>query len=347
MSKDGLSYQQLETAFRHDNFEPLYFFYGEEQFLMDELQELLLEHALAPAERDFNLDVVYGAEAEAQEVLAICAGYPVMAQRRVVVVRDFDKLKGNRQFKSYAEHPNPSAVVLLVCGQKPNLSAHPYRALREHGAWAHFETLYDNEMPGWIQERVQAQGYEIEPRAVQMLADYVGTDLRTAAGEIDKLITFVGERGAIGRDDVIRASGQTREFNVFELQEALGQGRFKDAQHIADRMLQRAANASSEAIMIVAVLKAYFSKLWKLLACQGQRLSKNELARRIGVSPYFVKEYQVSLRRFQRQDIEEAFAALLAADFELKGGSRRDERVVTTLLLRRLQPARHARRQSV
>lgn len=336
---DGRSYKQLRTAFEHANFDPLYFLYGEEPFLIDELQEVLLANALAPSERDFNLDIVYGAEAEAQEVLALCAGYPVMAERRVVIVRDFDQLQNNRQFTSYAERPNPSAVVLLICKGKPNLSAHPYRALREHAVWGHFKPLYDDEMPGWIKRRVEAQGHQIEPRAVQMLADYVGTDLRSAAEEIEKLITFVGGRETLAGEDVIRASGQTREFNVFELQEALGQGRYTDAMQTAEHMLQQASNARSEAIMIVAVLSTYFNKLWKLLECRGQRLSKGEVARRIGVSPYFVSEYQASLRRFGRADIEEAFEALLAADNELKGGSRRGAAIIVTLLLRRLVPA--------
>ena len=340
--KTGLSYQQLETAFQHENFEPLYFLYGEEQFLIDELQDCFLKHALNPSERDFNLDIVYGAEAEATSVLALCAGYPVMAARRVVIVRDFEKLKGNRQFKDYAEKPNPSAVVMLICGDKPNVSAHPYRALRRHAAWSRFKTLYDNEMPGWIKQRVEAQGYRIEPKAVRMLSNYVGTDLRSAAAEIEKLTTFAGRRGQITGEDVVRASGQTREFNVFELQEALGQGRYTDALRTADRMLQQASNASSEAIMIVAVLNAYFTKLWKLLACQGQRLSKQALAKRIGVSPYFVKEYQISLRRFGPEDVEQAFSALLAADYELKGGSNRDERLIVTLLMKRLIPGEKA-----
>lgn len=334
----GLSFEQLETAFRHRNFKPLYFFYGEERFLADELQRVLIDHALEPHERDFNLDLVYGAEVDAQALLALSASYPVMAERRVVVVRDFDKVRDNRLFTSYAERPNPTAVVLLICSGKPNLSAHPYRALREHADWAEFKPLYENQMPGWIQRRVQSLGYEIEPQAVQMLAEFVGADLRTAVGEIEKLITFAGGRRRLVADDVVRASGQTREHNVFELQKAIGEGRLRDALRITDRMLQQASNARGEALMIVSVLTGYFTKLWKLLVCQQKRVPEQAMAARIGVPPFFVKEYLFSLRRFGPHAIEQAFAALLAADFELKGGATRDERLVLTLMLRRLSP---------
>ncbi len=339
MAKDtGPSYDNLATAFRHQNFDPLYFFFGEETFLIDELQELLIEEALAPSQHDFNLDVVYGSEAEASEVLGLCQGFPAGAPRRVVIVREFEKLEHNREFKTYAQQPNPQAVVLLACTSKPNLSAHPYRALKEHATWSEFRSLYDNEMPDWIQDYVNGQGYEIEPKAIQMLADYVGTDLQRTASEIEKLITFAGDRTRLTADDVLAASGQTREFNVFELQAAIGEGRHADAARIAERILQQASNPRGEAIMIVAVLNGYFDKLWKLQKPGTLRKNKYDLAGEIGVNPYFVEEYKHAAQRYDQATIADAYAALLAADYELKGGASRDASLILTLLLRRLLP---------
>ena len=339
MAKDtGPSFDDLATAFRHENFEPLYFLFGEEGFLIRRLEEILIEHALPPEQHDFNLDVVYGSDTDAASVRSVCQGYPVMARRRVVIVREFEKLDGNRQFKSYAEQPNPQAVVVLSCTTKPNLSAHPYRALKETAMWSHFKPLYDNEMPGWIKKHVERRGYEIEPKAVQMLADYVGTDLQTAVSEVDKLITFAGERTRLTADDVLDASGQTREFNVFELQSAIGEGRYDDAMRILSRLLQQASNPRSEAIMVVAVLNGYFDKLWKLQDGAAQSMNKYKLAGHIGVSPYFVEEYKHAARRYSRAAIGEAYTALCAADYELKGGANRDARLVLSLLVRRLLP---------
>jgi len=339
MAKDtGPSYDDLATAFRHQNFDPLYFFFGEETFLIDELQELLIDEALEPNQHDFNLDIVYGTETEASSVMNLCQGYPAGAQRRVVIVREFEKLENNRQFKSYAEQPNPQAIVLLACTDSPNLSAHPYRALKNNATWSEFRSPYDNEMPDWIQEYVQGQGYEIEPRAMQMLAEYVGTDLQRAASEIEKLMTFAGDRSRLTTDDVIAASGQTRDFNVFELQSAIGEGRHADAERIADRILQQASNPRSEAIMVVAVLNGYFDKLWTLQKPGALRKSKYDIAGDIGVSPYFVQEYRHAAQQYDRASISDAFSALLAADYELKGGASRDASLVLTLLLRRLLP---------
>ncbi|MEZ4702313.1 MAG: DNA polymerase III subunit delta [Rhodothermales bacterium] len=336
MAASGQTYEQLDTAFRHRNFKPLYFIYGDERFLMDELQRQLIANSLEEHERAFNLDIVYGNDTDAPSVLALCASYPVMAERRVVIVREFDQLKESQRFAAYAEHPNPTAIVLLLCGKKPNLSAHPYRGLKAHAEWAEIKPLYDNQMPGWLQKQVQARGYTITPEAVHMLADYIGVNLQAAVVEIDKLITYAGDRKAITGDDVVRASGQTREFNVFELQRAIGEYRYSDALRTAERLLRQASNQRGEALMIVSVLTSYFTKLWKLHGIQGRGITDKEIAARVGISPYFIKEYQQVIRHFNRYAVERAFASLLAADYELKGGSGRDERLVLALLMRRL-----------
>ncbi len=332
----SLSFEQIETAFRHRNFKPLYFFYGDETFFIDRAQELLVENALAPHERDFNLDVIYGAEAEAAQVLAQCAAYPMMAERRVVLVRDFEKLRGNALFQHYAERPNPSAIVLLACRTKPNLSAHPYRALKQHAAWAEFKRVKQSEVAGWLTGYLRGRGYKLDPDAAAMLADTVGTDLQTAAGEADKLVVYAAPRTTITREDVLSAGGHSREFNVFELQKAVGEGAYAAAITIAEQLLQQASNPGGEALRIVSILTAYFVRLQKLAHCIHKRMPERAMAAEVGVSPFFLKEYLVSARRYPQPRLDGAFSALLAADYELKGGSTRSASLVMLLLLRRL-----------
>ncbi len=334
--KTGAQFDDLATAFRHGNFRPLYFLYGEETFPMDELQALLVEHALQPHERDFNLDVVYGPEATAPDALARCAAYPMMAERRVVIVRGFEQLADNRLFQGYAERPNPTAVVLLVCNGKPNLTQHPYRALKQHAVWAEFKPLYDRQMPGWIADRMKKRGHPAGGAAAQRLAERVGPNLRAAALEIEKLIAYVGEAREVTEDDVVRAAGQSREANPFELQKAVGDGDDARAAAIVEALMQQAANRRGEALAVVAILATYVTKLWKLSGCHPGRMSEKEMAGHIGVNPFFLREYLAALRNFKGDRIRRAFEALLAADDELKGGSTRDERTVLALMLRRM-----------
>ncbi len=340
-SKTGASFDDLVTAFRHGRFAPLYFFYGEEGWFMDELQRLAVEHAVAPHERDFNLDVVFGPEATAQAVLSQCAQFPMMAERRLVIVRGFEKLADNGLFKGYAEGPNPQATVLLLCHNKPNTSAHPYRALKEHATWSHFEPLKDRQLPGWVEARFRSKKVETEAGAAQMLAEMSGPDLRALAAEVDKLITYVGERRRVERDDVLRAAGHSAEQNPFELQNALAAGDVPRALTIADALLAQAGNRRGEALKIVGLLTAYVTKLWKLTGCLAAGLPESQWAGQIGVPPFYVREYAQAARRFGSASLRRAFDALLAADLELKGASHRDERLILTLALRRVAPLVH------
>jgi len=335
----GKTFEELEVAFRHGNFAPLYFFFGEETFLIDTLQQLLITHALEPAWRDFNLNIVYGDEAEAGSVLALCRSLPVMAPRRVVVVRNFDSLRDNRQFAAYAEHPNPQAVVLLISVGRPNLNVQPYRALQAHAVWVELRPLKPAQMPAWIARYAEQEGYRLTPEALQRLVEYVGTDLQAAAQELKKLFTFAGRRKMLTVDDVVNVSGQTRAFNIFELQRAVGEKRYAEAIAIMEHLLQHASNPRSEALRMVSVLTTYFMKLWKLTLCQAQRLPEKAIAARIGVPPYFLQEYVQCARRYGLPAIRFVLAALLAADAELKGGSERDPRLVAHLLLRQITAA--------
>ena len=338
-SKTGASFEDLATSFKHGTFAPLYFFYGEEGLHADELQTLALEHAVQPHERDFNVDVVFGPEADARAVLAQCAQFPMMAERRLVIVRGFEKLDDNEAFRSYAEAPNPQAVVMLVCYDKPNLSKHPYRALKQHAVWAEFKAPYARELPGWAEKRFRARGVETESGAAAMLAELAGADLRTVASEVEKLVTYVGERRRVTRDDVLRAAGHSAEQNPFELQKAVVAGDVARALGIADALLATAANTHGEAIKLVALLASYIGKLWRLTGCLAAGVPEAKLAGQVGVPPFYVREYIAAARRYGPAAQRAAFGTLLAADVELKGGSQRPPRAVLTLALRRLARA--------
>ena len=333
----GASYDDLATAFRAGRFAPLYFLFGDEGFLIDELQQLAVRHAVDPATRDFNLDVVFGPEASAPAVLAQCAQFPMMAERRLVVVRGFEKLDDNGLFKAYAEAPNPSAVVMLICTGKPNLSAHPYRALKQHATWGEFKAYKDRQVPGFVEARLKRARVETESGAAAMLAELAGTDLRTVANETDKLVTFVGDRRRVTRDDVIRAAGpQPRREPVRASERARGRRRRPARSPLRTRSWCAPRTAAVRPSSSSRCSRRTCSGWWRLTGCLNRGVPEPQLAGQIGVPPFTVPEYVRAARRFGYRGLRRALGALLAADMELKGGSRRDERLVMLLALRRV-----------
>jgi DNA polymerase-3 subunit delta len=177
-----------------------------------------------------------------------------------------------------------------------------------------------------------------------MLSDGCGSGLAYASAEVDKLLTFVGERGMITADDVIQASGHTREYNVFELQRMVGERRFESALVIAERLLQHTTNPRGEALRMLSVLGSYFSKLWRLAASKSRGASEAEMAQAAEVRSYFLKEYLHALRNWGGGRLDRAFSALLAADYELKGGSSRTDQLIILLMLHRMIGETAARR---
>ncbi len=327
-------FDRFETSIRNGSFKPVYLLYGKEKYLIDRCQKLVVEHALAPHERDFNLTIVYGGDVESQSVLAECASYPTMAQRRVVIVRDFDELAGNDQFMAYAKQPNPQTILVLVSGA--GIKSNPYAAISRAAETFNMESVLQNRVPGWIRNALGDLGYKISASAIEMLAELAGSDLYTISNEIDKLVSFVGDRKSVEEKDVLEVAGHSSEFNVFELQKRVVAADFLNAEAIMSRMLQVSSNTAGTAIMTVTVLASYFTKLMKLSDQKVKALEPNAVAKLIGVPSYFVSEYRSALKSVGDAGIERANLALLGADYELKGGSERDEWLILTMMLRRL-----------
>lgn len=329
----GASFEELAASFKRGDAEPLYLFTGTEGFLMDELQALAVEHLLQPAERDFNLDIVFGPEANARDVLAQCGAFPMMAQRRLVIVRGFDQLSDTALFTAYADSPNPQAVVLLLCNGNPRLNTNPYRAIKAKGVWARFDPLRSRDLPGWVRSRFQLVGVKAAGGTAQRLVDLVAPDLRTLATEVDKLVSFVGDRREVTPDDVVQAAGHSAEINPFGLQDALGACDVSRALTIADTLLVQAANRQSQAIQLIGLLASYFNKLWLMTACLASNMPDAKVAGTLSVPPFAVSNYRRATRQWSPVAVRRAFEALLAADAELKGGSRRSPRQVMSLLM--------------
>ncbi len=332
-------WRDLSAEFKNKAFKPIYLVYGAERYLPAQLQRQLIDRALAPHERDFNLDIVYGPDTEASAVLAICHTVPMMSDRRVVIVRGFDQLKGNRKFAAYAKRPNPTAIVFLACTGNPRFNANPYRMLMQKAVCAEFAPLYSNQVSQFIQGLAKQDQCKVNPDAARLLVEFAGTSLSVVANEFQKLRAYAGERNVITREDVLKASGQTRENNVFELQDALTASRRTDALSIADQMLLSASNERGEGLLIVAFLVSFFTKLWKMHGYAHARLTKYKLAGLLGISPGLVSRYQEAQRAYPLQALEGVFSALLSADYELKTSGGQSPRVVITLLVNRLMSA--------
>ncbi len=327
-----MTYAEFQQSLNSNHFAPIYLFYGEEDFLIDEGVQLLIAKVLDEGTRGFNLDVVYGSKVEAKDVVAHASSFPMMSAKRVVVVKEFEKLATTETAKetitAYINRPLESTVLVLVSFE-PDFRRKPFTDLKKRGELVECKPLYDNQVPAWIADRIRHQGREANAEACRLMQAYVGNSLRSLQNEIDKLFVFIGDRKKVTVEDITAVVGATKGYTIFELQNAIGRKDPREAVKILERMLEVGQSPQ----MIIVMLTRFFTQLWKLSDASARRMPEQEVAREIGVPVYYVKQYLEFRSNFDVDQIEKNFKALLEADTVLKSTSRDPHLVLDLLIL--------------
>jgi DNA polymerase-3 subunit delta len=255
----------------------------------------------------------------------------MMAPRRVVVVREFEKLAttdpAKELFAAYLQNPLASTCLTLVSLQ-PDFRKKPFTDVKKRAELVECKSLYDNAIPDWVAQRIQSLGKTSDHQAARLLQAHVGNSLRALQNEIDKLFIYVGGKKEISVEDVTAVVGASKGYTVFELQNAVGRKDLRESLTILQAMLQ----AGQSPQMIIVMLTRFFNQLWKLGELKARRTPEGEIAREVGIHPFFLKQLLQFHTGFSPRQIEEGYRALLEADTVLKSTSR-DPRVVMDILV--------------
>ena len=300
---------------RSGNFKPIYFLMGEEAYYIDQIAGFLEDHVLEPHERDFNQMVLYGRDVSVDDIISQAKRYPMMAERQVVIVKEAQDLSRTiEQLAAYVENPQPT-TVLVVCYKYKTLDKRKklYKALNKAGELFESKKLYENQVPDWIRRVLKGRGYTIEPKAAQMLVEFIGTDLSKINNELEKLQLIVPQGTAISPEIIEESIGISKDFNNFELQKAIGQRDIKKAYNIAYHFAQNPKN--HPLVMTVALLYSFFNKLLKYHALPDPGAAPKVL----GVNPYFIKDYQVAARNYPMKRVSAIIKGIRKVDLKSKG----------------------------
>jgi DNA polymerase-3 subunit delta len=223
-AQKGITHEDIVRDVRAGKIAPIYYLMGDEPYYIDKVSDFIVDAVLKPEERDFNLDIVYGADVTLNQVIELARAYPMMAERRVVLVREAQAIRSLDGLEQYALHLTPS-TVLILCHKNGTLDRRTNMAKEIQKAGIVFESpkLKDYQLPGFVRSYVQRKALEIEPDACQILCEHVGADLNRLAGELDKLIVALGEHGRIDAQAIQDNIGISKEYNSFELIAALAE----------------------------------------------------------------------------------------------------------------------------
>lgn len=299
------------------NIKPIYFLMGEEPYYIDKLTEYIENTILSEEEKGFNQTIIYGRDTTIEDIISNAKRYPMMAERQVVVVREAQELSRTiDKLESYAENPQPTTVLVFAYKYKTlDKRKKIVKLIAKHGVLLESKKLYDNQVGAWINKLLQGRGYSIEPKANAMLVEFLGNDLSRISNELDKLKIILPKGHTISPKDIEYNIGFSKDFNVFELQNAIG----SKNQLKAYQIVQYFAENPKDNPMVVTV-SLVFSFFVKILKYHGLK-DKNPktVAPILGVSPFFLKDYDVALRNYPMKKVSSIIASLRDIDVKSKG----------------------------
>jgi len=310
---------------RNRKYKPLYLFHGDEPYFIDMLGNYIEHHLLSEADRGFNQTVVYGKDTDMMTVLNAAKRYPMMSDYQVVLVKEAQDMKWGKEdddkksidpLLSYLDKPLPS-TILVFCYKygKFDKRKKSYKAIEKNGLVFESAALYDNKIPGWIEDFVKEKGYRISPQASALLSEYLGNDLSKVANELEKLMLNVNSGQEITPKEIQDNIGISKEYNVFELQTALSMRNVVKVNRIINYF---ESNPKSNPIVVVlGTLNNYFTKVLRYHYASDK--SPQALARDLGVSPYFVKDYEQAARTFNYGKTMQIIGLLREYDLKSKG----------------------------
>lgn len=296
---------------------PIYFLMGEEPYYIDKISDFIENTVLDESEKGFNQAILYGRDVSIDEVVASAKRFPMMADHQVIIVKEAQDLSRTiDKLEAYANNPQPTTVLVLNYKYKKlDKRKKVYKAIAKTGVLYESKKLYENQVSDWIRRVLSGKKFTIEPKAAQMLVEFLGTDLSKISNELDKLTSVLPEQTIIDANHVEENIGISKDFNNFELRKAVGQRDIVKSNRIINYFAQNPKN--NPLVMTISLLNSFFTQL--LLFHGLKDKSKGTVARTLGVNPYFVDDYVSAARNYPMRKVSQVIALLRDADVKSKG----------------------------
>lgn len=292
---------KIIANWKNNVFDAVYWLEGEEPYYIDQVVEYAEKKLLSEADQSFNLTIFYGKDAAWTDIINACKRYPVFAEKQVVIIKEAQHMNQIEKLLTYVEHPL-SSTILVVAHKDKNVDGRSAlaKALKTKAVVVSTKKMYDNKLPEWVMSWVGDRGYQIAPKAVQILVDHIGNDLNRIQNELEKLIVNLGDRKKITEDDIERYIGISKEYNAFEFQDAVAQLNFSKA----IKMIQFFESNSKAAPiqLILPTLYGFFSKLYAIYGLGTQ--DEKRIASEVGIAPFVVKNYIAAARHYSYNKVQ-------------------------------------------
>ena len=311
-----ISDKQLIEDLKAAKYQPVYLLTGEESYYIDLVSDYFEHHVIAEDFRDFDQTILYGRETDMRTVVSYAKQFPMMSPIKLVLVKEAQDIP-TREWEllaDYLQHPLPQ-TLLVFCYRHKKLDkrSKTYKAINEKGCICERAKLYDSQVPDWIGTFVNQHGHTITQKGSVLIAEYIGNDLSKIANELSKVFISLNPGDVINEDIIEQNIGISKEYNVFELQSAIGRRNVVQCNRIVNHF---AANPKDNPIqMVLPSLYGYFIKIM----LYHQLADKSQAASALKVNPFFVKDYAVAAQNYTLGKLASCIGYLYDADLRSKG----------------------------
>ena len=328
-----MSAEKILSDLKKKHYKPIYWLEGDEPFFIDEIMNYAEHHILSESEASFNLSVFYGKDANWADVLNACRRYPMFSEKQVVLLKEAQQMKDTEleRLEGYFEVPLTSTIFLVSYKDKKLDARKKFsKTVKAKGELLSTKKMYDNQLPEWVNGMVLQHGLSITPKAVAMVVNNIGNDLSRIKNEVEKLAVNLGKRKSITEDDIENYIGVSKEYNVFELQDAIGKKNLPKALRIIQYFEKNPKAAPIQ--LVLPSLYSFFSKVYSMFPVNTT--DERALAAATGINPYFIKDYLAAVKNYQLNGIEKIL--LLLHQYNLRSVGINDNNTADAELMKEL-----------
>jgi DNA polymerase-3 subunit delta len=317
MAKE-ITYEAIVRDIKEKRFKPIYYLMGEESYYIDRIADYIADTALTETEKEFNQTILYGADTDIHSIINAAKRYPMMADHQVVIIKEAQSIKNMEELSFYLQKPQP-ATILVIChkhgviDRRKKLSAE----IEKVGVLFESKKVKDGQLPGWIAAYLKRKSVDIEPKAAEMMAEFVGADLSRMSGELEKLIiTLPAGKNRITPEQIERNIGISKDYNNFELKNALLARDVLKANRIIKYFEE---NPKANPIQVtLAMLFSFYSNL--MLAYYAPEKSEQGVAVQLGLrTTWQAREYIQAMRLYSGVKVMQIIGEIRYCDAKSKG----------------------------
>ena len=330
MAKKQDEYSKIMEELQNGQFRPIYVLHGEEPYYIDEISNYIENHALNEEERDFNQITIYGIDTTAAFIADQARRFPMMAERQVIIVKEAQAIKKWDQLETYLDNPQATSIV-VICHKNGKSDGRKKIVTKAAKLGVVYESKkkYPNELPDFVENYIRQRHPEtsIEPKAVMMVVDHIGNDLSRIASEIDKVVvTLPANSRQITPATIEEKVGISKEYNTFELQEALAAHDVLKAMRIAD-YFAKDPKVKDSVFSMMGMLFNYFQNLMICHYMPGEKRDVN-IAQHLGLrGAWFARNYETGVRHYSAMKTLQIISKIRETDIRMKGVDNRSATV--------------------